>query len=220
MEMAWSVGPAEQILADPSIGTLQGSFVYGASDRAVVQTNLGWLRVNGDGNTDAAMGHHILALRVGGGFSPRTNRQWIRFTGGVGGGISAAGGFLSPDAGLNLAWDNRYVVPFLNYSAWVSFPERNAQVGVEYVEEASSFLSNDVAAELIRETYRVRRTWGHTVSAGIAIRLAGRRRTILWNAGQMPRGAAISLGMQLHHLRDGFESATFTGILLGVMHRF
>lgn len=46
----------------------------------------------------------------------------IAITSGIGGGLSSDGGFVSPDFGIILAWENSYVVPFLSPRIGVSIP--------------------------------------------------------------------------------------------------
>ncbi|HEY1697871.1 MAG TPA: hypothetical protein VGG39_37175 [Polyangiaceae bacterium] len=47
---------------------------------------------------------------------------WLSVTAGVGGGASAGGGFVSPDLGVIVAYENRYFVPFLEARGGFSEP--------------------------------------------------------------------------------------------------
>jgi hypothetical protein len=47
---------------------------------------------------------------------------WLSLTAGLGGGASAGGGFVSPDVGVIVAYENRYFVPFLEARGSFSQP--------------------------------------------------------------------------------------------------
>jgi hypothetical protein len=87
-----------------------------------------------DGETDisaegAVLGIHgddvpnsypnILAMRVG---VKRRLAPWVSVTGGLGGGASEGGGFVSPDVGVVVAYENSHFVPLLTTRAGFSVP--------------------------------------------------------------------------------------------------
>jgi len=205
---------------------VQGSFAYGVTDEVALQGSVGVVHLTGQRDVRHGANQNITSLRMGVGYSPPTTRQWVRLTSGLGFGVSAAGAFFSPDVGVNLSFDNRYVVPFANYSFWVSVPERDAQVTFRWGDERYFDEDDEVveggftADELVTETLPVQTTWGHTVSLGAAIRLEGVSRRIDWAAGESPRGLALVLAVHLHEMRDGEQSTGYMGFSGGFMHRF
>jgi hypothetical protein len=60
--------------------------------------------------------------RVGVTWAPEASKGHFALTGGIGGGHSDAGGFVSPDIGFSLGYHNPYVVPFAAFSGFVSQP--------------------------------------------------------------------------------------------------
>jgi hypothetical protein len=58
------------------------------------------------------------ATRIG----VKAGNQYAAFTGGLGGGLSAMGGFTAADAGLIFSFANCYVVPFVSTVGFVSTP--------------------------------------------------------------------------------------------------
>ncbi|MGH7296114.1 MAG: hypothetical protein ACRELB_14320 [Polyangiaceae bacterium] len=96
----------------------------------------GTLRVRhgiGDG-TDASLEASVLHIAGGGpgdsypnAFTGRAGVKhrvtpWLSLTAGLGGGASAGGGFVSPDLGLIVAYENHYFVPFLEARGSFSQP--------------------------------------------------------------------------------------------------
>jgi len=61
----------------------------------------------------------IYAGRIG---AKQRLTKWLGVTGGLGGGGSAGGGFVSPDVGPIIAYENRYCVPFVAARGGFSVP--------------------------------------------------------------------------------------------------
>ena len=62
---------------------------------------------------------NVFAMRVG---IKRRVTPWLSVTGGLGGGASEGGGFVSPDVGFILSYENPYFVPLLTARAGLSQP--------------------------------------------------------------------------------------------------
>lgn len=225
-EINANVGLHTGVFEDAGPIHVQGAVAYGVTDDVAVQGSMSIVHLIGQSGVSHGASQNIAALRAGVGYSPPTNRQWLRFTSGVGVGTSAAGGFISPDVGINLSYDNRYVVPFANYSAWVSLPERNAAVTLRWGDEnyfdddEELFEGGFTSDEIVVETLPVNRTWGYTISLGMAIRMEGFSKQINWMAGESPDGLALVLAANLHKLQDGDETTGYLGLTVGFMHRF
>ncbi len=118
-------------------GGAHGAF-FGAS------ASSGTLRVRHgvDDGTDASLEASVLHIQGGGpgesypnAFSTRAGvkhriTSWFSLTAGLGGGASAGGGFVSPDLGAIVAYENRYFVPFLEVRGGFSQPFDAAPVVV------------------------------------------------------------------------------------------
>ncbi len=64
----------------------------------------------------------LFTARAGGKWAPEKLGGHLSLSSGLGGGYSDAGGFVSTDLGLSVGYNNRYVVPFLAMSGYVSVP--------------------------------------------------------------------------------------------------
>jgi hypothetical protein len=93
-------------------------------------------------------------------------RVWKHFAvaGGFGGGYSAGGAFLSPDLGPIVAWENRYLVPFLSGRAGWSSPISPRTVDVSANDEPPrTWLSRPKPTWLLGVTTGLRVPLGWTV---------------------------------------------------------
>jgi len=91
----------------------------GTGDRLEVSTEVSILHV--DGTSVAHTFPYAFATR--GGIKYEIEPKILSLTAGAGAGASAAGGgFVSPDVGLILAFENRYLVPFLSARTSLSVP--------------------------------------------------------------------------------------------------
>jgi hypothetical protein len=90
----------------------------GVDDATDVSAEVSILHVE---NTSAQVNTYPNVFAIRGGAKRRITR-WFSLTGGLGGGASDGGGFISPDVGGVLAFENRYLVPFLSARAGFSFP--------------------------------------------------------------------------------------------------
>jgi hypothetical protein len=120
----------------------------------------------------------------------------LAIAGGFGGGYSAAGAFVSPEAGPILAWENRYAVPFVATRFGVSQPISARTLDVSQDQDGSRL-------------DRPRTTW-------IATGVLGLRVPLGWSepeAGTV-RGSLLC-GLGLTHLADNRDKDTFTQLSLG-----
>lgn len=120
----------------------------------------------------------------------------LSIAGGFGGGYSAGGAFISPDVGPILAWENRYLVPFLATRVGISQPISPRSVDTSEQQDGSRI-------------DRPRTTW-------IATGVAGLRVPIGWaepEAGRL-RGSLLA-GIGLTHLADSRDADTFAQLALG-----
>jgi hypothetical protein len=124
------------------------------------------------------------ALRAGGKFAAS---PWLALAGGLGGGASAAGGYFSPDVAVIVAWENRYVVPFLSGRASLSLPVKARQVDVTGVDDTTTFVGTPG------------RTWIFGATTGVRVPLgsSGPR------SGGM-RGNLLA-GVGMTHLQDATD---------------
>lgn len=122
---------------------------------------------------------------------------WLAVVGGFGGGSSAAGGFLSPDVGLIVAWENRYVVPFLSGRASVSLPVNARQVDVTEVGDATTFVG------------KPERTWIFGGTAGLRVPLGPPR------PGSGPLRGNLLAGIGMTHLQDSKDEQNVLQLGLG-----
>lgn len=121
--------------------------------------------------------------------SARAGIKWrandfLAFTLGVGGGSSIAGGFISPDLGVIVAYESRYFVPFLSARVWSSSP-----VG------ARTLTLDDGTGTLAQ--FRAELTLGTMETLGFRIPFA--------HEGNFARGAIV-LGLSCYQLIDRTRS--------------
>ncbi len=118
----------------------------------------------------------------------------VALTAGLGGGVSAAGGFVSPDIGLNIAYENRYIVPFVTGSLLVSVPVGATAVDLSKSDEA---IGTNVQTPVT--------TKGAVIGAGISI-------PVYFGASENLHRGSIGLSVSWMWLDDGKEKAYIPSI--------
>ena len=83
----------------------------------VIETNL--LRVVGQPEADTREHRNAYDLRAG---VQYRLASFVAVSGGLGGGAYAGGGFISPDLGVVVGYENRYLIPFLSVRGYLSQP--------------------------------------------------------------------------------------------------
>lgn len=124
--------------------------------------------------------HGVPSLRVGVKYAPIMH---VALTAGLGAGFSDAGGFVSPDLGAIVAYENPYFVPFFSARSWVSSP-----IGARTLTLPTSD-SRDMFAE-----FRPHFSLGVALTAGFRI-------PFLREATGLPR-ASILAGFSVYGLYD------------------
>lgn len=134
---------------------------------------------------------NVYVARMGVKWAPVINTALL---GGVGGGYSAAGGFMSPDLGGILAYENEYITPFLGARAGLSLPIAPRTLDLTH-EEASPLFD------------RPELTWIVNVSLGAALSLPDPDDTV-----------ALSLPFAIHftELRDNDRREGLLGFGIGL----
>ncbi len=120
----------------------------------------------------------------------------LAIAGGFGGGFSAAGAFVSPEAGPIVAWENRYFVPFIATRFGMSQPISPRAIDTSQEQDGSRI-------------DRPRTTWIATIVTGFRIPLG-------WSqpeAGTV-RGSLL-FGTGATHLADNRDKDTFVQVAGG-----
>lgn len=98
-------------------GKLQVRHGFRESLEGSAQADLTYLGGSEEWDSDALP--LIGSARLGVKYAPL---DWFALTAGLGGGASAGGGFISPDAGVIFSYENRYFVPLLSFGGYYSAP--------------------------------------------------------------------------------------------------
>jgi hypothetical protein len=175
---------------------------HGVSEGLDVSAEATLMRLSGTPAPAADVSRNVYAGRIGAmGQLVSPESPWaptVAVTGGLGGGVSAAGGYVSPDAGPIVAWENRWAVPFLSLRGGVSQPVGARSVDTSSVDDGPG-----------RYVDTPRTTW-------IAAATAGVRVPIGWaepEAGKT-RGSLLA-GLGFTHLADTRDDETFAHLALG-----
>jgi hypothetical protein len=160
----------------------------GIGSRSEVSTETSVLHV--DGTSVAHTFPYAFATRVG--IKYEIEPKIFSLTAGAGAGASAAGGgFVSPDVGLILAFENRYLVPFLSARTSLSIPFAGRKVDTGGAsDQVGQFL------------YEPPLTWIAGASAGLRLPLFG-------DCPERPRPIRMSVlgGIALTYLAYDAKSA-------------
>lgn len=90
----------------------------------------------------------------------------VSLIGGIGGGATLAGGFVSVDAGILLGYENRYLSPFAGAVLHVGVPITHPTVRIDYREDGGAI------STVYREAYSA---FGWVASAGVRLPFGGYR---------------------------------------------
>jgi hypothetical protein len=169
---------------------------HGLSDDLDVNVSSNLTHIIGEG---AANPHpNIYTARAGVRYAPAWLADFVAFTGGVGGGYSAGGGALSGDIGINVAWQNDYLVPFAASSFFLSQPIRARAVDVTLSDDP---VGTDIQ---IPDT-----TWGSSTTLGVFI-------PIHYGSLDHARPGGLYLAMAITSLSDGEDGSVLIGFTPGI----
>jgi hypothetical protein len=183
----------------PQVSSYRLSVAHGLRDQVDLSLSPALTRIHGASRGDT--NHNIYALRAGIKYAPVPH---FAVVGGLAGGGSVGGGFLSPDLGFIAAYENPYVIPFFAARALLSAP-LNAKV-VHFTTDDDADRSDEDAE---RDQYALapRFTWGWQASAGLRVPLTHGR-----DLRALP-ALACALGFtDLYDERNGTNNATYGGL--------
>jgi hypothetical protein len=148
----------------PAAAGLRFKYRHGLSDQLEVSAAPSMIWISGNGTAESHTG--IYALRAALKYSPIPH---VAVGAGIGGGASAAGAFLSPDLGLTLGYENRYVVPFASTRTFVSAPIAPRAVYFTTDDDAGDPHDPDDAPDRHRRTPHF--SYGVQLSLGLRVPL-------------------------------------------------
>lgn len=181
----------------PAVGGARATYRYGFTDMLEVSAAPSVMWISGSGPGDSHAG--IYALRAGLKYAPIRH---LSATIGLGGGGSAAGAFVSPDYGLNLGWDNRYLIPFASARMFLSAPIAPRAVHFTTDDDAGDGPKDtDNAPDHHRPTPRF--SYGFHVSSGL-------RAPLYWSADAALR-PALTCAVGAIFIYDSSQHAGFLG---------
>ncbi len=145
-------------------------------------------------NSSVDLDRYIYSGRVRAKWTPATLGGNAALTGGIGGGYAPDGGaFVSPDLGIVVAFENRYLVPYLGATAYVSQPIGTKKIDVSVGDDPAG-----------TEFDEAQFTWGYDLSAGAKL-------PIRYKGGQLN----LHAGMRILSLNDVDDGAVAIGLMLG-----
>lgn len=165
----------------------------GLTERVELQAEASGYHVDADEQTRASISRTAVAGRVG--TKVGLFRRHVSAFGGLGGGHHAAGGFLTPDVGLILGFDNPYFVPFVLGRVGVSQPIGAKTLDLSKPDETPG----TALAKPLLSTY-----YGFTIGGRVPIEPNGSK----------VKGAVLG-GLAFQEIRDKEESKSGLGLTLG-----
>ncbi len=187
-----SVSSASAIFG-PELRAGSAGIRHGMKGNTEVVLDVSYARVDQEVDANQSVG----MARVGGKFNPEGNPD-MALTGGFGGGISpAAGSFASADVGAVFGYQNKYAVPFLSVSGYVSVPINAKEVLFRH--KGSKILFDD------RDRDTAETTLGASVGLGLRVPI---------------QSSALTLGLTLSTLRDDDTVESFLGAGIGAETSF
>jgi hypothetical protein len=163
---------------------------HGFSEQLEGSAELGLLRVTTDGDTTTHRNAYAARAAV-----KYALVKWVAFVGGLGGGAHDAGGFLSPDLGVLVSGENKYVVPNLSVRTFVSQPIAAQRVDL-------GFDDND---EIGRVTGEPRFSYGFSLGSSLRIPM--------WRCDALTH--SLYGGFTLTRISDGEKALGILGLSAG-----
>jgi len=181
----------------PKATTFNARFHRGFAQKFELGADFSLFHVKGVEQADQDLSPYVGAMRLGG--KLEVLEHYMAIQGGVGGGFSDAGQFVSPDLGIILAVENPYLVPFVNVSGFVSQPINPKAVDVSHADEP-------VGTNVQEPKF----TYGIQWSGGIRVPFEISKGIIL----------APSVGFGGTYLVDSDATANLTGVVGGLDLQF
>lgn len=149
-----------------------------------------------DSQAVADLDPYLMSARVRTKWAPAQLGGYAALTAGLGGGYSFdGGGFVSPDLGAVVAFENQYVVPYAGFSGFVSQPIASKAVDISRDEEA-------IGTRISEPQF----TWGFYANAGLKVPIALRNPEQTLN---------IYAGGHLLYFQDSETNETASGLMIG-----
>lgn len=193
-EAAGVAGGGSGALFGFSATAIAGTYKRGVSDQFEVGVDGTFVAVD-DSHAVADLDPYILGGRVKAKWAPQKTKNYAAVTAGIGGGYSIdGGGYVSPDLGFIAAFENRYFVPFVGVSAFISQPIASKTVDISHDDE-------DLGTRLESAQF----TWGGYLNAGFKIPFA------------VGEGQTLNIYAEFHtlYLDDGDEDEFANGFMAG-----
>lgn len=181
----------------PDLVKIGAQVSQGISDEVEVGGEFNMMSLGRDDHAEhnIAEDHHpnIYTARLSAKWSPEIVENYLAFTAGLGGGLSAAGGFVSPDVGVVMGYKNPYVTPFVSSAVYVSQP-------VDPI--ALDMRKHDEVDPDIRQP---KFTHGYSVASGATLHL---------------KQVDLTPGFSIDFLDDSNQSTAFIGLHFGFRANF
>ena len=181
-------GMSAEVFGEPIVhGTVR--LRHGVSDRLELsgEANAMFFTLHEDASTDAHRGIYGARFGVKGGFG-----EHFSLTGGMAGGGSSGGGFLSPDVGFIGGYTNPYCIPFFATRVFFSQPLNTNTITITDNEE--TFVGEPQPS------------FGVAIATGVRIPFGPR----------YARHGAVAVGYGFTLIADGDESKGFQGFNVGI----
>lgn len=181
----------------PGLSKLGIQYSEGVSDELEIggEANLMILSDASQPEDNVAQDHHpnIYSARLSAKWSPEALQDYVAVTAGIGGGASAAGGFLSPDLGLVVGWKNPYLTPFVSAALYASQPVNPVELDMRKNGEESPVLR------------KPQFTYGYSGTAGAILHL---------------NEIDLTPGISIDFLDNSSERSAFVGLHFGIRANF
>jgi hypothetical protein len=150
----------------PTLSSARVTARHGFTDKHELSLAPSYSRIHGarqgDSNPD------IFALRLQLKYAPVRH---FALAGGLGGGGSAGGGFVTPDVGVIGGWENRYLVPFASARVFLSAPFAARTVRLVTDDDQADHAHDEDSAP-DHYMLRPKLTWGGNFALGLRVPLS------------------------------------------------
>lgn len=180
-------------LFGPSLVVVAGQGRHGVTEDLELGADLNYMYVSDESEGIAVdYSRHAFSGRASLKWAPEVLGQYVALVGGVGGGHSAAGSFVSPDVGVLLSYD-WYVTPIVSAGVFVSQPIGAKTLDLRETPDDDPLLSTPEF------------TYGYSLATGLAIPI---------------KRVKFTLGLSLDVVNDSERQLPFLGLTAGWSYRF